>query len=79
MSKVASEVPSFSPHETLLNERAAAKWLGLMPRTLQMWRFTGKNLPYILISARCIRYRVSDLEAFVAARVVSSTSAKTAE
>ena len=59
----------------LLDEREAARALGLTPRTLSEWRRTGNpQLPYVKMSTRCIRYRLSDLEKFAAARLRTSTS-----
>jgi hypothetical protein len=58
----------------LLDERGAARFLGLQPRTLQAWRHSGGGPPYVVISSRCIRYRIADLEAFAADRVRASTS-----
>jgi predicted DNA-binding transcriptional regulator AlpA len=63
------------PHPTiLLDERAAAAALGLTPRTLQGWRHRGDGPPHVRISARCVRYRVEDLNAWAAQRVRTSTS-----
>jgi predicted DNA-binding transcriptional regulator AlpA len=51
--------------DRLLNEVEAAHYLGLRPRTLQNWRWTGNGPRFIRISARAIRYRRNDLEEFV--------------
>lgn len=59
----------------LLDEREAARALGVSQRVLQDWRRTGRQLlPYVRISSRCIRYRLSDLEKFAAERLRMSTS-----
>src|SRR5688572_23925963 len=58
----------------LLTERDAATALGLTPRTLQSWRAKGGMLPFVRVSARCVRYRLEDIEAFAEARVRNSTS-----
>jgi hypothetical protein len=59
----------------LVDERTAAAMLGVTPRTLAAWRQSGqKNLPYVKISSRCIRYRVVDLELFAKERLRISTS-----
>ena len=60
----------------LVDERRAARALGLEPRTLQEWRRRGGGPPFVRISSRCVRYRLVDLEAWAAARVVGSTSAQ---
>lgn len=57
----------------LLDERGAASALGLTPRTLQNWRWNGDGPPHVRISSRCVRYRVSDLEAWAASRVKKNT------
>ncbi|MGH7470830.1 MAG: helix-turn-helix transcriptional regulator [Pseudomonas sp.] len=59
----------------LLDERDAAAMLGLTPRTLQSWRASGApNLPYVKVSSRCVRYRLEDLQRWVAEHVRSSTT-----
>jgi excisionase family DNA binding protein len=52
--------------DTLLNTADAAEFLGVKPQTLNLWRSTGRvNLPYLKVG-RNVRYRRSDLEAFLA-------------
>lgn len=63
----------------LLDERQAAAALGLTARTLQSWRVhgapnEGPPLRFVRVSSRCIRYRLEDLHAFVAARLRISTA-----
>jgi predicted DNA-binding transcriptional regulator AlpA len=58
----------------LVNEAGAAALLGLKPRTLTEWRMLGTGPAYVRISNRCIRYRLSDLDAWAAERVRTSTS-----
>ena len=58
----------------LLNELQAAEFLGLKPRTLQAWRWSGGGPRFVRLSARAVRYRQSDLDAYVTARLVHSTS-----
>lgn len=52
----------------LLNEVQAANILGVKPETLQRWRREGKGPKSVRIGDRSIRYTVSDLKAFIAAR-----------
>lgn len=47
----------------LLSEAAAAKWLGISPRTLRKLRHDGE-VHYILIRT-AIRYSLEDLESYV--------------
>lgn len=51
--------------QSLLNTAQAASFLGLEPGTLINWRSTRRQiLPFVRLG-RSIRYRQSDLEAFV--------------
>jgi predicted DNA-binding transcriptional regulator AlpA len=58
---------------TLLTQREAALALRLSPRTLERMRVTG-NGPRFVKYNRSIRYQQSDLDAWIAQRVVRSTS-----
>ena len=56
------------PFHTLLNEQQAADYLGLTRRTLQQRRYYSLPPAYIkLPGSSAVRYRLSDLMAFVAA------------
>ena len=57
----------------LLTQSDAAKLLRLSERTLERLRLQGGGPVYVK-AGRSVRYRESDLEAWIAARVVSSTS-----
>ncbi len=66
-----------SPEEfwnSLIDEKAAAKYLGLTDRTMQALRQRGGGCRYIVISSRCLRYRRIDLKAWADSRLRSSTS-----
>ena len=58
----------------LIDEKAAGDFLGLTARTMQAMRQRGGGPRYVLISARCVRYRRADLRAWADARVRTSTS-----
>jgi predicted DNA-binding transcriptional regulator AlpA len=58
-----------------VNTEEAARHLSLAPNTLEKMRVLG-NGPQFVKLGRSVRYRISDLEAYVADRVVSSTSEK---
>ena len=58
----------------LINEGAAAKFLGLTNRTMQAYRHRGGGPRYIRLSSRCLRYRRADLRDWADARVRTSTS-----
>lgn len=56
----------------LLDERSAAELIDVVPGTLSVWRSTGRyNLPFIKIG-RKVRYRRSDLLAWMEARTRES-------
>ncbi|MHB1895425.1 MAG: helix-turn-helix transcriptional regulator [Metallibacterium sp.] len=49
----------------MLAEREVAKILALTVSTLRNWRVRGGGPAYVKIGARAVRYRESDLEAFI--------------
>lgn len=57
----------------LLDQREAAKLLRLSERTLERLRLQGGGPKYVKMG-RAVRYCAGDLEAWISARVVSSTS-----
>ena len=59
---------------SLIDERAAADFLGLEPRTLQNWRQSGIGPEYIRISSRCVRYTRGRCKVFADDRARRSTS-----
>ncbi|MCB9480026.1 MAG: helix-turn-helix domain-containing protein [Planctomycetaceae bacterium] len=63
--------------QIVLSETQAAQRLALTPRALQAWRYQGRGPKFVRISARCVRYRVEDLDAWLEARIVQSTSEPT--
>ena len=55
----------------LVDTREAAKLLGLAKQTLDVWRVSGRvRVPFIKLG-HAVRYRRSDLQAFVESRVVT--------
>lgn len=53
-----------------LTSQEAAEYLGIAATTLAIWRCTNRyQLPYIKVG-RLVRYRPSDLDAFMAARTI---------
>lgn len=59
---------------SLIDEKAAAEFLGLSPRTIQDYRQRGDGCRYIALSARCLRYRRIDLRQWAETRFRNSTS-----
>ncbi|MBT3505304.1 MAG: helix-turn-helix domain-containing protein [Piscirickettsiaceae bacterium] len=52
--------------ENLITPEQAAEYLGMSPKTMNKWRSTGENnIPYSKIG-RSVRYRLSDLDAYIA-------------
>lgn len=53
----------------LLTRREAADYLGVSEQTLAIWKCTGRyKLPYVKIG-RLVKYRKSDLDAFIASNL----------
>ena len=62
---------------TLLMQREAAALLRLSERTLERWRVTGEG-PHFARLGRRIGYRLEDIDAWIASRIVASTSERRA-
>ena len=60
--------------ESLIDETAGGHFLGLTPRTMQAMRQRGGGPPYIVVSARCLRYTRRRLKTWADKRVRVSTS-----
>jgi excisionase family DNA binding protein len=71
MLKGTGIVPRSLPF--LLRTAEAAAYLNLRPSTLEQWRWNGKG-PLFVKMGRAVRYRQSDLDAFLETRVFSSTT-----
>ncbi len=56
-----------------LSNAEAAEYLGLKAATLNKWRVYGAGPPFLKVG-RLIRYRKSDLDAYLAGRLVRSTA-----
>lgn len=54
----------------LLTDPQAAELLAVEPRTLRLWRHT-RGLPHIRITSKVIRYRRSDLNAWLGRHFVA--------
>lgn len=53
-----------------LTQEQAATYLGVTQETLRKWRRDGYGPKHLRLSLRFIRYRVEDLDAFLAVHVV---------
>ena len=60
--------------DRLLDEVAAAQFIGVSRRTLQGWRLRGEGPRYHRISSRCIRYSRGLLQDWLAKTTTGSTS-----
>lgn len=59
-----------TPQNPRLTNDQAAEYLGITPRTLEVWRCTGRyGIPFIKVG-RLVRYRQTDLDAFLDRRTV---------
>ncbi len=56
----------------LLTREQAAEYLGVTARTLAVWACVKRyDLPYVKVG-RLVKYRLADLDAFIARRTVQS-------
>ncbi|CAH2603760.1 Helix-turn-helix domain-containing protein [Rhodovastum atsumiense] len=58
----------------LLTTAGAAAWLGVRRKALERWRCSGGGPPFVRLGRKTVRYRVRDLEAYVACCVRTSTA-----
>ena len=56
----------------LLDEREAAAHVKITPRTLRLWR-RNRGLPYLRLTPRVIRFKLSDLDRWLAEHNVNAT------
>lgn len=56
----------------LLDEKEAARFLKLAAATLRNWRAAKQGPATLRVGKRAIRYRFSDLEAFIAASTLEA-------
>lgn len=61
------------PAPAMLDERAASIYLGVSPRLLYDMRRGGK-LPSVTIGKRGVRYRLADLDAWMASQAAKSVN-----
>ncbi len=61
------------PTPRILTTVEAAELLGLKPGTLEIWRWNGRGPAFLKIGRAC-RYRIEDLQEFIAKAVRTSTT-----
>ncbi len=59
-------------NSNLLTNEQAAEYLGVASNSLAVWRTTKRYaIPYVKVG-RLVKYRLSDLEAFLESRTITS-------
>ena len=58
----------------LLSTKEAARYLGVSAAFLERDRWAGARIPFVRVGSRAVRYRITDLDAFVQGRLRTSTS-----
>jgi excisionase family DNA binding protein len=61
-------------NDKLLTTKQAAPILGVSTSFLERDRWAGARVPFIKIGSRAVRYRLSDLHAYIKSRAFQSTS-----
>ena len=65
-NQLSDAVQNQDPRYKLLDTNQAADFLSLRPATLRQWRHSSdERLKFVTIGKRSIRYRLSDLQAFI--------------
>ena len=67
-------MPALSTAAPLLNRQEAAKYLNVSPQTLAVWATADRYGLKMIKVGRAVRYRQSDLEAWLAERTMTCTS-----
>lgn len=63
-------------HNSLLDTKGAADYIGVEPGTLEVWRCTKRhNIPYIK-AGRLVKYRKAALDAWLVSRTVGAEAAQ---
>lgn len=64
------QAPRGNVPKELLSRKEAAEYLGVSESTLAIWKCTGRyQLPCVKVG-RLVKYRLADLDAFIARNVV---------
>jgi predicted DNA-binding transcriptional regulator AlpA len=70
---VCDPVHNLRAQSDLLTRDQAAAFLGVKPQTLAVWLSTKRyDLPVVKIGRSIVRYRRSDLEAFLARQTIGA-------
>jgi len=60
--------------EKLVDTKEASEILGVSTYFLERDRWAGARIPFIQVGERAVRYKLSDLEAYIAKQTRKSTS-----
>ena len=60
--------------QEVFNEKEAASYLRISPKTLQKWRSVGGGPEYRLVGGRRVVYMIKDLRSFLDLRIRHNTS-----
>jgi excisionase family DNA binding protein len=63
----------------LLTTDEVAEMTGLSRETLAQWRWLKKEIPFVRLGTKCVRYRQSDIDAWLAKRLVSVAAGENPE
>lgn len=58
----------------LLTTKEAAKFLGVSKAFLERDRWAGARIPFVQVGTRAVRYRATDIEAYLKAQARRSTT-----
>lgn len=59
----------------LASTKQVSRRYGIPERTLEHKRYMGNGPPYVRVGARCVRYRLSDVERWLNERTIETTDA----
>ena len=61
---------SITQSDRMLTRTEAAMLLGIKAHTLATWAMTGKNIPFIKVGGKSVRYRESDIMRYIERRTI---------
>lgn len=61
-------------HNRILTTKDAAAYLGVSKAFLERDRWAGARIPFVRVGSRAVRYRATDLDAYLNSRIRRSTS-----
>jgi len=71
----ATSAAQLAPQSDLLDTTQAAAYIGVTPRTLEVWRAVRRHaIPYIKVG-RLVKYRRADLDRWLVSRTIDGATA----